>query len=310
MKRVTQDILYRESVVKYALKYGNVAAAIRFRRNRQYVWRWVKRYDGTRESLKLRSRRPHMHPTQHTEDERKMIVRMRKRNPHDGLVIFWVKLRQKGYRRTITGLYRYMRKLGLYRVKLANPKKIKHGHYEAALYPGRKIQIDVKVVPTACIASGCEYRRLYQYTALDECTRWRYVAAFPEQSTYSSAQFVEQLIRHFPFPIECIQTDNGTEFTNRLTTYRNKPTMFERCLIAHGIRHHLIKPHTPRHNGKVERSHRKDNERFYAVRTFYSLQDFEKQLKRYNRIDYNRFPMQPLRWQSPEEVLKSFMPSA
>ncbi|MGC4020161.1 MAG: integrase core domain-containing protein [Muricomes sp.] len=80
-------------------------------------------------------------------------------------------------------------------------------------------------------------------------------------------------------------------------------------LQQHGIRHKLIRPFTPRHNGKVERSHRKDNERFYATHQFYSLEDFSKQLKRYNTKDYNRFPMRPLLWNSPTEVLKDYLRS-
>ena len=55
-------------------------------------------------------------------------------------------------------------------------------------------------------------------------------------------------------------------------------TLFEKALIKHGILHKLIKPYTPRHNGKGECSHRKDNEYFYAIHTFYSFDDFKKQL--------------------------------
>lgn len=66
------------------------------------------------------------------------------------------------------------------------------------------------------------------------------------------------------YKIKCIQTDNGFEFTNRLNSQEtNKKTMFEKELEELGIEHKLIKPKTPRHNGKVERSHRKDQERFY-----------------------------------------------
>ena len=68
----------------------------------------------------------------------------------------------------------------------------------------------------------------------------------------------------------------------------------------------MIKPYTPRHNGKVERSHRKDNEYFYATRKFYSFDDFKKQLKHYNR-SYNNFPMCPLGWVSPKETLFNFL---
>lgn len=78
-------------------------------------------------------------------------------------------------------------------------------------------------------------------------------------------------------PIECLQTNNGIEFTKRLSsgTKAKTPTMFELRLKQLGIRHKLIRPFTPRHNGKVERSHRKDNENFYAVHTFYSFEDFK-----------------------------------
>ena len=69
----------------------------------------------------------------------------------------------------------------------------------------------------------------------------------------------------------------------------------------------MIRPYTPRHNGKVERSHRKDNERFYATHLFYSFGDFAKQLQVYNRRDYNRFPMRPLGWKSPQQVLDNYL---
>lgn len=133
------------------------------------------------------------------------------------------------------------------------------------------------------------------------------VEAFEEHSTYSSAQFVEHLAKAFPFPIECIQTDNEAEFTNRFTSHRDKLTLFQKHLKAHGIRHKLIQPFTPRHNGKVERSHRKDNERFYATHLFYSFEDFATQLKVYNRRNYNNFPMRPLSWKTSKEVLEDFL---
>ena len=72
------------------------------------------------------------------------------------------------------------------------------------------------------------------------------------------------------------------------------------------IEHKLIKPFTPRHNGKVERSHRKDNEYFYATHTFYSFADFAAQLKVHNR-KYNNFPMRPLKWISPKDTLFNFL---
>ena len=117
---------------------------------------------------------------------------------------------------------------------------------------------------------------------------------------------MQKLVKYFPFPICKIQTDNGTEFTKTFTKAKEgERTLFEQQLKDYGIEHQKIRPYTPRHNGKVERSHRKDNEYFYARRTFYSLQDFEKQLRVYNR-QYNDFPMRPLGWKSPRDVLNSF----
>jgi len=299
---------FKLAVINYSNKYGVTKAARRYKTNRQYIYRWKNRYDGTWDSLRDRSRRPHHHPNQHTEAEIKLINNMRRRNPNAGLVVFWVKLTQRGYTRSITGLYRFLRKKNIMAVKHQNPKYIPKP-YEKMSYPGQRVQVDVKFVPSACLVNEAKGQKFYQYTAIDEYSRWRYVEAFDEHSTYTSKLFIDNLIKAFPMPIECIQTDNGMEFTKRLSSGNKAktPTIFEERLKQLGIRHKLIRPFTPRHNGKVERSHRKDNERFYATHTFYSFDDFKKQLTIYNKRDYNRFPMRPLGWKSPQTVLSDFI---
>ena len=112
MNTITQTMRFRQALIEYSLKYGVTKAAIRYKVNRQYVYRWRKRYDGTLQSLCDKSHRPHHHPNQHTAEELKLIDDMRKRNTNAGLVVFWVKLRQRGYSRSITGLYRILRKMG------------------------------------------------------------------------------------------------------------------------------------------------------------------------------------------------------
>ena len=309
MASITQDMRYRLSLIRYADKYGVSKAVVKYKTNRQYIYRWKRRYDGSWDSLHDRSRRPYHHPSQHTPQEIKLIRDMWRRNSHDGLVVFWVKLRRCGYSRSISGLYRFLRKQGIMAVHPPNPKYIPKP-YEKMDYPGQRIQVDVKFVPSACLKNSQVIgKQFFQYTAIDEFFRWRFVEAFEEHSTYSSAQFVDHLVKAFSGKIECIQTDNGTEFTNRFTTHRDKPTLFEKRLEEHGIRHKLIRPYTPRHNGKVERSHRKDNERFYATHLFYSFEDFARQLKAYNRKDYNDFPMRPLGWKTPNEVLREYLNS-
>ena len=303
MNTITQKMRYRQSLIEYSFKHGVTKAAIKYNTNRQYIYRWRKRYDGTLHSLADRSHRPHSHPNQHTSEELKLIADMRKRNANAGLVVFWVKLMQRGYTRSITGLYRVLRKQGQMAIKPPNPKYIPKP-YEQMYYPGQRVQIDVKHVPTACIVGEATGQKFYQYTAIDEYSRFRFLMAFEESSTYSSTQFVKALQKAFPFQIECIQTDNGFEFTNRFGN--GKPTLFENNLKELGIRHKLIRPYTPRHNGKVERSHRKDNEYFYATHRFYSFHDFKTQLAVHNR-NYNKFPMRPLKWQSPKTTLYDFL---
>lgn len=306
MNTLTQTLKRRQAVIKYAKRYGVSAASYRYNVSRPTIYSWQSRYDGHLSSLKDHSRRPHHHPNQHTDEELKLIRDMRRRNPNDGIVVFWVKLQQRGYTRSISGLYKVLTNTGQLPVKLPNPKYTPKP-YEPMQYPGQRCQIDVKFVPKSClVGEAAEEGGYYQYTFIDEYSRFRYLEAFKEHSTYSSSEFIKHCVKNFPYAIECVQTDNGSEFTNRLNnSKKNLPTLFENTLAQLGIRHKLIKPYTPRHNGKVERSHRKDNEYFYASHKFYSFDDFEKQLAVWVR-KYNNFPMRPLSWRSPKDVLFSF----
>ena len=306
MNKITQTARYRQSLIHYAQKNGVTAAAIRYRTYRQYIYRWMKRYDGTLQSLEDRSHRPQNHPNQHRPDEIKLIDDMRRRNPNAGLVVFWVKLRQRGYERSISGLYRFLQKRGQMAVKLPNPKYTPKP-YEKMKYPGQRVQIDVKFVPASCLVGDAALDGgFFQFTFIDEYSRFRYLEAFKEHSSCSAAEFIRHCVKKFPYAVECVQTDNGSEFTNRMNGSKTvRPTLFQKTLDDLGIQHKLIKVFTPRHNGKVERSHRKDNEYFYASHKFYSFEDFQKQLAVW-QYKYNDFPMRPLNWRSPKQVLYSF----
>lgn len=303
---ITQEMRYRQSLIKYAYAHGVTKAAIKYKTNRQYIYRWMRRYDGTLESLRNISTRPHHHPNQHKENEIKLIKDMYLKNKTDGLVVFWVKLTQRGYKRNVASLYRVMRKMGYYRKKLESTKDRKPKKYEDMNYPGERVQIDVKYVPMSCLSKELQEmgERYYQYTALDEKTRYRILWYSNEHSTYASAKFMQYLLKTAPFKIECVQTDNGFEFTNRLNRNRDVETIFEKVLRMNGIKHKIIKPYTPRHNGKVERSHRKDQEYFYDRNIFSSLEDLKEKGAKWS-IKSNDFPSRPLNWKSPKNVLKS-----
>ena len=308
MNSITQDILYKQSVVKYSLKYGVTKAAIKFAMHRKTIYRWREKYDGTAQSLKNKSRRPHRHPKQHTEEEIRMIKNYKYKNKETGIVVLWLKLRRAGYTRSITSLYRVMQRIGIYQKTPSKKKEYEPKPYEEMKYPGERVQIDVKYVPAKSLTKEVKEKegRYYQYTAIDEYTRQRVLWASKEQSTSASTEFLKVIMKKFPFKIECIQTDNGFEFTNRLNWQgTKKKTMFENKLKELGINHKLIKPKTPRHNGKVERSHRKDQERFYYNKVFCSFEDFKNRLKYWEK-EYNNFPMKPLGWISPNEKLEEF----
>ena len=164
MKSITQDIKFRLSILSFAEKFGVTKAAIKYRTNRQFIYRLKQRYDGSAQSLFPKSRRPHSHPNQHTDDEITLIKNMRRRNPNDGLVIFWVKLRLRGYSRSVTALYRCLKRLNLQVIKLPNPKYIPKP-YKKALFSGEKVQVDVKHVPSACIVGNAAGQKMYQYNS-------------------------------------------------------------------------------------------------------------------------------------------------
>lgn len=309
-KSITQKMKYKQSVVKYSYKYGVKKASIQFNEWPKTIYRWRKRYDGNIESLKDRSRRPHSHPNQHTDEEIKLIRNYKRNNKETGLVVLWVKLREVGYTRTVQGLYHVLQRLGIYEKTPSKAKEQEKVKIIAVTYPGEKVQIDVKYVPTVCLTKELQEKgeKFYQYTAIDEFTRKRYIWFTNEHSTYMSSEFVKRAVKYYPFKIETIQTDNGFEFTNRLSwnkSSRNQKTMFETTLEKLGIKYRKIKPYTPKENGKVERSHRKDQERFYYKKVFYSLEDLRNRGKDW-RKEYNNFPMRPLGWLSPNEFLKKY----
>jgi transposase len=119
--------------------------------------------------------------------------------------------------------------------------------------PGHRLQIDVKFLER--IAGS--RKRLYQFTAIDDCTRIRVLKIYDVCNQKSAISFVDEVIRRLPFRVLVIQTDNGAEFQSN----------FHWHLEQQDVRHVYIRPKTPRLNGKVERSHRVDEQGFTSCST-------------------------------------------
>ena len=128
-----------------------------------------------------------------------------------------------------------------------------------------------------------------------------------KHSTCSAEAFLIELIQHCPFPIREIQTDNGTEFTKALISNDpNDKSLFEIKLEQCDIFYHRIRVATPRHNGKVERQHRIDQQRFYDTLRMFSLEDGRKQLAVYQQKS-NDYIKHCLGLRSPNEVLSDYL---
>ena len=280
----------------------------RYKVNRTTIWRWKRQYDGSVESLVPKFSRKNMHhPNEQTDEEKKHINDLVRRNPHIGLNELYGKLyRDYGYRRNPATLYRYLRKADIKTAKARKAYKPKP--YETPVNIGEKWQLDVKFVPLECYSGNGANERFFQYTVIDEATRKRYIRAYKEQSQESTIDFILKAFRFFGYKPKMIQTDNGSEFTFlNWKTKDGRIHKFDHLCIYFGIEHKLIRPRTPRHNGKVERSHRSDNERFYKWLRYYSFDDLQSQMTSYLRRS-NEIPTSVLRsatdkkrWLSPNE---------
>ena len=195
------------------------------------------------------------------------------------------------------------KRMGLHEQKKPKKKSRKQRRYPELLIPGEKVQIDVKEVPFNCLRGKAlrDNKHFYQWTAIDECTRMRFVYAFEEHTPENSIRFLKMLIKAFPFRIQTIQTDNGTEFTYKYIS-DDVICPFDIALQKLRINHKLIPPRTPWHNGKVERSHRNDQRYFYDWETFTSVEELNRKLK--DHLEWsNSKRMRTLDWKSAKQLL-------
>ena len=304
MKKDTQEAAFRQRMLEYQRNEHTVTeTAIRYHLSRKTVYKWQKRWDGTAKSLMDQSRRPKSSPKKQTEDEIRLVKRQAKKYKWQDHILAYQGAMERGYTRCFGCFTKTVRKL-LDQKPKRTKKKRKNKPYQRADYPGQKVQVDVKYVPSSCVTDG---RKYYQYTAVDECSRWTYRYMYDEHSTESSIQFLHRLVKEAPFQIKRIQTDNGNEWTKQLTS--NDPrnlTSFELGLKAYGIEYQRIRVATPRHNGKVERQHRIDQARFYNELRMFSLLDGRRQLAEYQRKS-NDYIKGCLGMRSPNQMIELYL---
>ena len=262
---------------------------------------WLYKWDGTWQSLVAKSHRPHSHPNAHTEAEIKMMIEVTRAHGFLAPLLMYQELLERGYTRSYGGMKRFLRKhFKQPTAPLVRPEKPKP--YDGGTYPGERAQIDVKYVPKASLYG----EKLYQYTLVDEYSRWCYREIHPEHSDYISSHFLRRAVKVAPFSICEVQTDNGHEFTNAMFGQkREEPSNFELALAELGIRYRRIRVGTPKHNGRVERQHGLDMQRFYKRQMFTSLEDARQKLTAYNTWSNSRIKT-CLNFRSPIRIVSDF----
>ena len=127
-----------------------------------------------------------------------------------------------------------------------NPKYIPKP-YEQMDYPGQRIQVDVKFVPSVCLKnSKVVSKKFFQYTAINEYSRWRFVETFEEHSTYSSAIFIDHLVKAFPLPIKLSKPIMERSLPTVLPLTVTNPHYF-RCMWS--SMEFTIRSYIPLHHG-------------------------------------------------------------
>jgi transposase InsO family protein len=172
------------------------------------------------------------------------------------------------------------------------PHKQRWQRYEKP-QPGHRLQMDVKFLERI---PGTR-KRLYQFTAIDDCTRIRVLKVFDACNQRTAVRFLDEVVRRLPFRVQVVQTDNGAEFQSQFHWHAQ----------ALDIRHVYIRPRTPHLNGKVERSHRVDDQEFYQLLDQGGVSDdihlFNEKLREWeDYYNYHR-PHGALEGQTPYERL-------
>src|SRR5712691_6170851 len=283
-------VRHRLVVLEYAWAHGPAAAGRHYRISARTIRRWRKRWRATGvEGLvpaypRHRPRRvppPALELIRHTRQELGYgAARTR----------LWLQ-RVPGIRLAMGTIQRIFRDLGLPRLQRTRKREPRQMRLFEKAEPGESIQVDVKYVQIAG-------RWAFQYTALDDCTRFRVLRLYRRLHHRLILAFLTELRTAFPFSIQRLQWDHGQEFSFAFVLGDE----------AAGSRHRYIRPRRPQQNGKVERSHRIDQEEFWGRQGFpdfetaaAAVQDWE------TRYNYERFSL-ALHGRTPAEKLAALQP--
>ncbi len=265
--------------------------------------RWLAAYKRHGEAeLEPKSTRPKSNPKETSIRIKERVIELRIKTKLCARKLKW-KLAKENIELHENTIQKIIKKEGL--IRKYRVRKLKYKYIKVPLTAGELVEIDIKYVP-----KKIENMKHYQFTAIDCASRWRYMKIYKDYGNGSTIRFLEELIKVSPFRIRAIKTDNGSNFTNRYTGYLKSidpmnPRLHPFDLLCQklNIIHYLIDPGKPAQNGKVERSHRTDQEMFYERNRFKNLRDLKKKILVWNE-EYNNLEHCGLNGKTPNEMLK------
>lgn len=236
--------------------------------SRPTLRKWVRRYEQLGlDGLQDHSRRPKSCPPKKVfEQQKQWVLELRHKRRLGARRIQNELVRLPGFHTSLATIHKVLTQAGVQPLRATRRSRKHQRRYQKEI-PGERVQMDIcKIAP-----------KLYQYTAIDECTRLKVIQLYLNKSAASTVAFVQQVIAEMPFPIQRFQTDRGEEFMAHKV---------QRHLMAGGIKFRPTKPRSPHLNGKVERTQRTDWEEFYCLVDLKST-ELSQQLQPW-QDDYNR----------------------
>ena len=291
-------VAHRMAVLQHAAEVtGNVSRTCRYYGiSRATFYKWLRRYeDQGEQGLRDRSSRPSSSPRATSAEVVGKIMYLRQSyhfGPHKIAMYLKRYHETRSARRGCGASSAVWTSTGC-RARSVTSATRSGGSGMRSLSRDTASKFDVKFISPV----GAAGKRFYQFTAIDDCTRLRVLRAYPRCNQQTAIQFLDYLLARLPFRVDVIQTDNGGEFG----------AQFHYHVLDRGIRHVYIKPATPRLNGKVERSHRIDENEFYRMLDGVVIDDtelFNDRLQEWEDFyNYNR-PHGGLDGQTPYERLR------
>lgn len=155
--------------------------------------------------------------------------------------------------------------------------------------PGSLIEIDVKVLNSLG-------RVFYQFTAIDTCTKIKFIKVYTRKTAHCGQLFVEAMLDFYPFRVRHINSDNGGEFLAECHAFlENKK-----------IAHFFSRARTPKDNPMVENTIKSDEYEFWAWGNLGNTAQELNEKAAYWMWKFNNYrPHQALNYLTPMAYLKN-----